>query len=619
MKVDLKQAVKLFYSQSSFDQIYLEAVANALDANARSIVVEFEASSLSNVNSFKLSISDDGVGFTDERFQKFGKLMDVDEEDIKHRGLGRLVFLFYFDKVEVESFFGGNKYRTFLFNETLNDEAKENAPQKLDDHHASGSVLKFEGYNLTKLHKKEFVEPQWIKNKLLKKFIIQLFNLKKTEQDFCITVRSKINKVEKEEKITPESIPILTEKPFVSSYSLDGTMTMFYSVEESEQTSVITAMSIDNRSEPVEIFADGNEPYGYEMFFILYSDSFQGHTDASRLKIEIPSSELKTIQKEFRKQIVEILKEKAPKVIESHQKEAEQLQKYFPHLDGYFDENVIGISSKNDVIKDAQWKFMLDERELLFKAGTLSDTDYEKSLELAGRTLTQYVTFRQYIIDKLKTVGEKDKEEIIHNLIVPKREIIKAPNSYLNVYRNNIWIFDDKFMTFDVVLSEKETTELLKQINSESTTTDIDRPDLAIIFSEDPQKAAKVDVVIIELKKKGLKGGENIKVEYQLEQRARALYPLYEKKIQSMWLYGVTQLDDAYKSTLDTMGYRPLFSKGTVYVNPNPITITTEPERVIVPAVRYVMDIDAVINDADARNKTFMDLIRERMNNQRAE
>ena len=83
-------------------------------------------------------------------------------------------------------------------------------------------------------------------------------------------------------------------------------------------------------------------------------------------------------------------------------------------------------------------------------------------------------------------------------------------------------------------------------------------------------------------------------------------------KEDSFWLYGVTQLDDAYKSTLDTIGYRPLFSKGTVYVNPNPITITTEPERVIVPAVRYVMDLNAVVKDADARNKTFMDLIRKK-------
>jgi hypothetical protein len=54
-------------------------------------------------------------------------------------------------------------------------------------------------------------------------------------------------------------------------------------------------------------------------------------------------------------------------------------------------------------------------------------------------------------------------------------------------------------MTFDVVLSEKDTTELLKRIEPESTTQNIDRPDIAIIFSDDPKTAPKVDVVIVEL------------------------------------------------------------------------------------------------------------------------
>jgi anti-sigma regulatory factor (Ser/Thr protein kinase) len=613
MKISLRQAVKHFFSQSSFDQIYQEAIANAIDAGARNITIAFEANSLSDVNSFKLSISDDGVGFTEERFKKFSKLMDVEDEDIKHKGLGRLVYLFYFDKVEVESYFDKNKHRLFSFDEKLNDEAEDSLPDIIESENPSGATLRFEGYNLSRLYKKEFVDPKWIKTKLLKKFVVPLFILKKKEENFCITIKSKIANHESVEQIKPESIPALKDKTFVSSYTTDGEMTMYYSVAENGNTMVITAMSIDGRSEPMDIFAEGNEPNGYEMFFILYADSYQGHIDASRQKLEFPTTDLKNIQKEFRKQINAILKEKAPKVVQSHQKETERLQSTFPHLEGLFDEDEIGISSRSEVIKEAQRKFMQQERELLFKAGALNDSDYFRSLELAGRTLTQYVTFRQYVIDKLKKVDSSDKEEIIHNLIVPKRQVINAPNSYLNIYRNNIWIFDDKFMTFNVVLSEKETTELLRKIDPECEIRDIDRPDIAIIFSDDPKTTAKVDVVIIELKKKGLKGGENIKVEYQLEQRARALYPLFESKIQSMWLYGVTQLNNDYKSTLDTMGYRPLFSKGTVYVNPNPITITTEPERITVPAVRYIMDMDAVINDADARNRTFMDLIKERM------
>lgn len=612
MTIDLKQAVKLFYSQSSFDQVYQEAVANALDAGAKNIRIKFVASSLSDVKSFKMTISDDGVGFTEERFKKFSKLMNVEEEDIEHRGLGRLVYLFYFDDVAIESYFDSNKYRSFDFNESLDANQKDYQPKVIKTDTPSGTVLTFKGYNLKKIRSKDFVDPIWIRVKLLKKFIIRLYQMKVHGDKFCITIESNISGITTLETITPESIPSFEEIVFTSCYSLDGEMKMFYSIVESERSSVITAISIDGRSEPVDVFAKDNEPLGYEMFFILYSDSFQGQTNASRQNITLSSSDLKNIQREFRKQIVLILKEKLPKIIESHQKETERLQADFPHLKGYFEDNVIGICSLNDVVREAQNHFMSEQRELIFKC-SLSDSDYEKSIELAGRSLAQYITFRQYIIKKLQSVDDQDKEEVIHNLIVPKREIIKAPNSIKNIYKNNIWIFDDKFMTFNTILSERETSDLLKAIDPENSTTNIDRPDIAIIFSDNPKTTPKVDVVIIELKKKGLKTGENIKVETQLEQRARALYPLYGDKIQTMWLYGVTQLDSEYKATLDTIGYSPLYSKGTVFVNTNPITVSFEPEKIRVPAVRYIMDIDSVINDAAARNKSFIDILREHL------
>ena len=37
MEINLKQAISMFFSQSSFDMVYLEAVANALDAGASKI------------------------------------------------------------------------------------------------------------------------------------------------------------------------------------------------------------------------------------------------------------------------------------------------------------------------------------------------------------------------------------------------------------------------------------------------------------------------------------------------------------------------------------------------------------------------------------------------------
>lgn len=49
MEINLKQAISMFFSQSSFDMVYLEAVANALDAGASKIHIHFSASTLSNI------------------------------------------------------------------------------------------------------------------------------------------------------------------------------------------------------------------------------------------------------------------------------------------------------------------------------------------------------------------------------------------------------------------------------------------------------------------------------------------------------------------------------------------------------------------------------------------
>ena len=141
----------MFFSQSSFDMVYLEAVANALDAGASKIHIHFSASTLSNIKSFHLTISDNGIGFTDERYTKFCRLLEVDKDDKTHRGLGRLVYLFYFDNVKVISHYNGNQYREFNFDKEFGADAPNNS-STLDSEHESGSTLEMTGYNLSKFN-----------------------------------------------------------------------------------------------------------------------------------------------------------------------------------------------------------------------------------------------------------------------------------------------------------------------------------------------------------------------------------------------------------------------------------------------------------------------------------
>ena len=114
MDVNVKRAVKLFFSKSSFEMIYFEAFANALDAGATEFSVNITLPEASDWRNMTLELVDNGEGFTEERFGKFNKLLDVDERT--HKGLGRLVYLCYFDKVRIESVFEAGKKRKFEFN-----------------------------------------------------------------------------------------------------------------------------------------------------------------------------------------------------------------------------------------------------------------------------------------------------------------------------------------------------------------------------------------------------------------------------------------------------------------------------------------------------------------------
>lgn len=602
----------MFFSQSSFDMVYLESVANALDARASKIHIHFSASTLSNERSFRLIISDNGIGFTDERYTKFCRLLEVDKDDKTHRGLGRLVYLFYFNNVKVISHYNGNQYREFNFDKEFGTDTLNNG-STLEDKHESGSILEMTGYNFSKLRDKNFADAEWIRRHILKKYYSQLYKAKKEKRDIEIIIETTIGTVNTVRTISAASIPALNEKTIVSKYSLDGEMTLYYSVKECDikDSSVITAISIDNRNESIDVFADESIPKGYEMVFILYSDSFQGQTDATRQVITINQPNLRMLQKIFRDEIITILSDLAPKVIEQTQRTSEQLNNQFPHLRGYFEEDTIGISSKVEVVKEAQTRFIKEQRDILCKSTDLTDKEFEKSMNLAGRALTEYVLFRQKTIDRLKKIKKVDREATIHNILVPQRTVLRDGDFSQDIYKNNSWILDDKFMTYSTILSEMEMTDLVKELTKEEVVENDDRPDIAIIFSNDPKTSAKFDVVIVELKRKGLKPEENVRVEVQLEKRARCLYGLYPGKIQSLWLYGVAELDNEYKSHLSTAGYHPLYSKGCIFVNTTDITVDWE-TGIKIPAVRYVMDFDAIVSDADARNLTFLNLIKSK-------
>ena len=277
----------------------------------------------------------------------------------------------------------------------------------------------------------------------------------------------------------------------------------------------------------------------------------------------------------------------------------------------YFNSENIGYVSRSEILKKAQDEFFKEQKEIL-DATSLSDEQFEKSIELSSRALTEYVLFRQLTIEKLKKSTDFNSEAELHKLFASMRKDgrFEKKDSVDDLYRNNAWLLDDKYMTYETILSDREMGELIQIITDEVEISDENRPDIALIFSSNPENSKPFDVVIVELKKRGISLEENMKVVTQLEKRARRLMKHYNNQIQRIWFYGIIEFSEEVEMQL-AGEYTELYSSGKMYYRETNIAISLNP-KITLPIGVFVWDLDAVVNDADARNSAFLNLIKSK-------
>ncbi|WP_462352702.1 ATP-binding protein [Capnocytophaga leadbetteri] len=612
MEVNIKQALKIFFSKSSFEMIYFEAFANALDADATEFNIDISLGDYKELSNLLVTLSDNGVGFDDVRFRKFSKLLDVEEQS--HKGLGRLVYLCYFDKVQIQSVFDNSKQRVFEFSETFNKECEvKNIPKGVN-----GSIFKMSGFIGSKLGKNDYISPSYIKRVLLENFYAKFYKAKLNGKKIIVNIKTTVGNTTKEEVINTEELPKFEVRTIEDKMDFFDKIELYYNIREvtkKEECTIITALAIDERSYKIDIIAEENLPSNYEMIFLLMSESLQGKVDGARLNLSISEQELATVKMIFRNAIAEVIRVQFPQIEESNQKKEEYLNDTYPHLAGYFEKNEIGYASQSDVLKKAQDKFFRDQREIL-TAKELSEEQFEKSLDLSARALAEYILFRQNVIKKLRMFNVGNKEADIHNLIAQKSSEFNQDNIVVDLYKNNVWLLDDKFMSYYKVLSEAKMSKVIDIITQgEIKDNDNDRPDITLFFSDNPEdENRKVDVVVAELKRLGATAEQNSIVEFQLETRTQRLATYYQNRIQRMWFYGIVDFDDKYRMHLINNGFSPLFSKGEIYFRSKPVYLDPNKEQSVIQNA-YILDFKAMVEDADSRNLTFLKILRERFEN----
>lgn len=610
----------MFFQNPSLEQVFKEAIANSLDANATNVEVKVFIDSFEKQETLQLTITDDGEGFTNKRYDKFCELLNVEEDT--HKGIGRLVYLSYFKTIEVTSCYDGN-IRTFTFNDTF-DRDKSDMKVVADEEGKQETIIEFKDCSMQRLSSYAVITPDYLKGQILQEFFPRLYLMKQKGLDINISFSIEIPHKKKNQvvgsyqtAITKEDIPDLQSEPvntdLVEMFNNSKIDYVVQKTEPFQKTFLMTALCVDNRTQVLDdIVSIENLPQcGYNFIFIFYSTYFNGKVDVARQALTLKDVEQKTIKALFREKVGELIVKEIPSIKERNDATKASLYKTYPHLLGYFNDSEVGIVERNKSIEEAQKNFLKAQKDIL-EAQTLDDEKYEKALDISSRTLAQYILYREKIIEKVEQYTDKNSEADLHNLILPKRTVMEN-GDVDGIYNNNLWLLDNKYMTYTTAMSERTMTEVLDEITNKANDIEDDgRPDIAIVFSNDPSKSedSSVDVVIIELKKRGITLAKTEEVESQLQQRAVKLLNYYPNKIQRMWFYGIVEFTPEFKLSLRNSKYTPLYSKDSLYYKENEWYKDLEDDNTYKVGT-YILSIDAFIKDAKAHNEVFLNILKE--------
>jgi hypothetical protein len=613
MDIETSSAIKFFFPNPSLVQVLFEALANSLDAGASDISVSIEIDSFTASDTLRFTITDNGSGFDETSFDRFSQLLKP--RDAGHKGLGRLVYLNYFDRVEVDSIWD-NKRRNFTFSQAFKGES---AISELAVPTASGTKLIFKDFSGQRVKSYDDLKPGALKPKIIEQFLPTLYQRKLAGENFIIRLSLDVEEArdDKEFFSTEEIIRPDDLQEMKSVHITDPTLDAFEGVDMlykiragMGQRQVITAASIDGRTIPINLIQSSSVPPDHSVICLFFSKLFHGTADSARQKLVLPEglpdAELRRV---LQRELGKVLSQEIEQIGERNEQTKEQFVAKFPHLLGYFEEEAVGLIDKDEALDVAQRRFFKAQKAVL-QAEELDDETYEKSLELSSRSLTEYILYREKIIHRMKEMNADNSEKDIHNLIVPRYQTYRQDGLVENRYRNNAWLLDDKFMTFQTILSEARMDQVVDAIRlTDEGIGDDGRPDIAIIFSGDPADSPQVDVVVVEIKKKTDDEKENLYAVNQLLERAQKLVD-HCPNIQRVWYYAVLQVNEILDRRLQQMKWAPLFSIGKVFYQDFE---TRRPDGHIVPTPTFILSFDAIIGDAECRNHTFLEILRSGM------
>jgi len=567
-----------------WEQVVFEAVTNSLQANATEINIRFNSASLEITDKKyidQLIVEDNGKGFTDENIKSFQNYRSQLKRDLGCKGIGRFLYLKIFEKIQIESL---NKRIDFVINRDI----------KISNLESKSQTTKVFFNN----PKKQFTVNYDMLEQDLKDHFIAYFKLIKEKQEVIINIfeNNILQTTIKSDQI-PEFETVkfkIKTHEFMLDYIVNDNNIKHYDGFYCAGGRVVTRNSDLEAKKKFNFFKNIN------ILFLLSSPYFDKNVNETRDDLTIMPIRIsggvfddlswKDIHFELANQIKEIAKKHEIDIDEEAKKSLAIARKEAPFLAYYLMVNKNGLDA-DTLLRQAKKQFEEDKEAL--RSDDKKIEDFDKMLGIVNQAeLSEYIFDRQKKIDKLKQLIDANAiEQEIHNLFM--RQYTQDDKE--DFRKNNLWLFDDRFMAYDKIFSEKQIKEIFPELSK-----NIDRPDILSIVSNTYEKEDITDIVIVELKKSDDKITPARAEEQLIDYASYVNASRQENKIR-VWTYAFLKFNEEIENKLKRKSYNkiPTHSQYPIYYK-----YWEEPNTII-----NFIDYKSLAYDADTRNKTFMKIL----------
>jgi len=579
----------------SYQQVLYEAITNSIQADATQIDVKFVYRILDfdkkdikdNVKILEsIEIIDNGEGFIEKNIIAFKEYKTKNKITLGCKGIGRFLYLKLFKKVEIESL---DKKIDFVIDknpETINNK-----------NYIDKTVIK-----LLKPKKKITINYENLENNLKEHFIAYFKLLKDKNKKVSINIyKDDIKKFtiksDNIPKFTSKEFTIKTHKFIISYVFNDDNLPNegYYCAGKR----VVKKNSELDQSKKIKLFKQ------FKILFLLESkyldenvksdtrDDFAIYPKRKNSEDLYGSISWEEINEKMKKIIEDIAKENRIDLEKIAKENRIKAVEQAPYLGFYIGKNEEILDSE-ELISLAK-KRLDEDKKFLRDKENIDKNEFNEKLSLVTQTeLAEYIFDREKVIEKLKSLTDENSiEKEIHNLFM-KQKTIDDRNSYKS---NHLWLFDDRFMTYDKIFSEKQIKEIFPNLSD-----NLDRPDLLSIISNTYEKDLITDIVVIELKRPNEKIITPAGAEEQLLDYASYINDNFEDRKIRIWTYAFLKFSDTFERKFKNKGYNRVFTNSEY-----PLYYKAYDE---VNAIINFIDYKTLAYDAELRNKTFLKILK---------